>query len=127
MAWPKIVYTPDGQTANTLTLTYPPSKVPAYSRTAVRHDNFSSAGLRESILERIDDIWTINVPTIAISDVLAWQEFFDYALTGGSFSYFPDGSKVTTIPYVLEDLEAALDYKAPGLYSAKFKVRKYIL
>jgi hypothetical protein len=127
MAWPKIVYTPDGQTANTVTFTYPPSKVPPYSRTAVRHDNLSSAGLRESILERIDDILEVQVPVITLHDLIFWEEFFDYALTGGGFDYYPDSAYPDFTTYALVDTEASIERKAPQLFSAKFRARKQIV
>ena len=54
MANPAIVY-PYGNGSATLQFLRPPTKVPAYSSIAVRHDNVASSGVRESILERIDN------------------------------------------------------------------------
>lgn len=54
MAFPQIIY-PSGNGTATLQFLRPPTKVPAYSSQAVRHDNVASSGVRESILERIDN------------------------------------------------------------------------
>ena len=55
MANPKITYTPDGGTEQTLNFVHPPRNQPGYSKIAVRHDNVSTAGIRESVLERVDE------------------------------------------------------------------------
>ena len=44
----------------------PPNKVPAYSATAVRHDNVASSGVRESVLERIDNYLDLDLEWVGI-------------------------------------------------------------
>ena len=93
MANPAIVY-PYGTGSATLMFQRPPNKVPAYSSTAVRHDNVASSGVRESVLERIDNYLDLDLEWVGIgSDVQAWAQFMNYALQGGVFAYYPDSSQ----------------------------------
>ena len=93
MANPCILY-PFGTGTVTLNFLRPPTKVPAYSSTAVRHDNVASSGVRESVLERIDNFLDLDLEWVgAGSDVQAWAQFMSYALQGGVFAYYPDSAQ----------------------------------
>lgn len=127
MANPKIVYTPAGGTEQTLDFTSPPQQQPGYSKNAVRHDNISTAGVRESVLERIDVFLELSVEYIkAGTDLANWCEFLDHALTGAPFAYYPDSSQTGFINYLLEDTGATVAYMAPGIYSVKLKFRESV-
>jgi hypothetical protein len=128
MSYPKIVYTPAGGTEQTLSFVYPPRQVPGYQKTAVRHDNVSAAGIRESVLERVDEFLEFSMEWIrAGTDLANWQAFLDQALTGVAFAYFPDAAQSAFTNYLLEDTETQIEYKAPGVYTVKLKMRKQIL
>ncbi len=128
MANPKIVYTPIGGTAQTLNFSAPPRQQPGYSKTAVRHDNISTAGVRESVLERIDTFLEFTVDYIrAGSDLAAWSAFLDYALTGAPFSYYPDSSQSGSQSYLLENTDATIQYKGPRVYSLAVKFRALVM
>ncbi|MBZ5546207.1 MAG: hypothetical protein LAO07_21490 [Acidobacteriia bacterium] len=128
MANPKIVYTPEGGTEQTLTFLYPPQQQPGYQKTAVRHDNVSAVGIRESVLERIDEFLEVSLEWIrAGTDVANWRAFLDQALTGAPFAYYPDATLAAFTNYTLEDTETQIEYKAPGVYTLKLKARKQIL
>ena len=76
MANPKIVYTLDDGSDQTLTFLFPPKQQPAYVKTAVRHDNISTAGVRESILEHVDDFLEITMDSIRSgADLEAFDKF----------------------------------------------------
>src|SRR5574340_1201072 len=105
----RIKYTPAGGSEQTLTLTYPIRQIPGYSKNAVRHENLSTAGIRESVLERIEHAWTVQIDFVPMSDLAAWQAFLDHALTGADFDYYPEGSAVAT-SYLLEDTDALVVY-----------------
>lgn len=123
MANPSIVY-PLGDGMVTLVFQRPPNKVPAYSSVAVRHDNVASSGMRESILERIDNFLDLDMDWVAVgSDVEAWAQFMSYALQGGVFAYYPDSSQPTFTNYWLEDTNWTAAYKAAGQYSFHLKFR----
>ena len=123
MANPCIVY-PSGPGTATLNFQRPPSKVPAYSSQAVRHDNVASSGVRESVLERIDNFLDLDLDWVGIgSDVQAWAQFMSYALQGGTFAYYPDRSQSAFTNYWLEDTNWTAAYKAAGLYSFHLRFR----
>ena len=128
MAYPKIVYTPTGGAEQTLNFTSAPRQQPGYSKSAVRHDNISTAGVRESVLERIDTFLELNVDYIqAGNDLANWSAFLDHALTGASFAYYPDALQAGFINCLLEDTGETVAYVAPGVYSAKVKFRQQVL
>lgn len=126
MAYPKITYNP-GTGPVTLQFQRPARKVPAYSYTAARHDNIASSGVRESVLERIDSFLTFEMEWVGIgSDVVAWNSFMLFALTGGQFSYYPDASQSAFTNYWLEDTDWTADFKAAGQYTFKLKFRQVV-
>lgn len=123
---PQIIYDP-GTGPVTLAFIYPPCHVAAYNSVATRHDNVASSGVRESILERIDNFFEIEMQTVLIgSDVTAWNSFMQYALTGGPFAYYPDALQSAFTNYWLEGTTWNAAYKAPGLYSFKLKFRQVV-
>ena len=128
MAYPKIVYTPVGGTEQTLNFTSAPRQQPGYSKSAVRHDNISTSGVRESVLERIDTFLELSVEYIqAGNDLAGWSAFLDFALTGASFTYYPDASQSAFINCLLEDTGETVAYMAPGVYSVKVKFRQQVI
>lgn len=128
MSSPKIVYTPTGGTEQTLTFVFPPRALPGYQKVAVRHDNVSTAGVRESVLERTDEFMEFTMEFIKTgTDLANWQAFLDHAMTGAAFAYYPDSAQAAFSNYLLEDTEAAIKWKAPGVYTITLKLRKQIL
>ena len=128
MSNPKIVYTPAGGTEQTLNFVFPPRELPGYQKVAVRHDNVSTAGVRESVLERTDEFLEFILEFIKVgTDLANWQAFLDHALTGAAFAYYPDATQAAFSIYLLEDTEAAVKWKAPGVYTLSLKLRKKIL
>lgn len=127
MSYPKIVYTPTGLSQQTLNFAAPPTRQPAVWKAAVRHDNVATSGVRESVLERVDQFLEINLDWIRSgADLASWQAFLDHALTGASFDYYADASVASFVTCVLEDSEARLEFKAPGIYSLALKLRKEV-
>jgi hypothetical protein len=127
MSYPKIVYTPAGGTEQTLNFGAPPTRQPATWKSAVRHDNVSSAGVRESVLERVDRFMEINLDWIrAGADLANWQAFLDHALTGGAFAYYTDSSVESFVNCLLEDTETRIEFKATGIYSLTLKFRQAV-
>lgn len=128
MANPKIVYTPEGGAEQTLNFVFPPRDLPGYQKVAVRHDNVSTAGIRESVLERTDEFLEFTMDFIKSgTDLANWRAFLDHALTGAAFAYYPDASLSAFANYLLEDSEVTVAHKAPGVYSLTIKMRKQIL
>ena len=126
MGNPAIVY-PFGSSLATLNFLRSPRRVPAYSAMAVRHDNVASSGVRESVLERIDNYLDLDLEWVGIGgDVAAWAQFMSYALQGGAFTYYPDSSKPSFSNYWLEDTNWTAAYKAAGQYSFHVKFRQVV-
>jgi len=128
VSYPKIVYTPSGAAEQTLNFTSAPRQQPGYSKNAVRHDNISTAGIRESVLERIETFVELSMDYIqAGADLENWSNFLDFALTGAPFAYYPDASQAGFISCLLEDTGETVAYVAPGIYSVKVKFRQQVL
>jgi hypothetical protein len=126
MSYPQIVYDP-GTGPVTLTFLRPPRKVPAYEYNAIRHDNISSAGVREAVLERLETFLALEMEWVGIGpDVQAWNQFMEFALGGGQFGYYPDASQAAFTNYWLEGTNWAAAYKAPGQYAFRLKFRQVV-
>jgi hypothetical protein len=126
---PKIVW-PAGNSGTVLNFVQPPQMVPAYVLRAQRHDNLSSAGVRESILESITSYTDMHMDWVVLgSDVAAWNSFFTgCALLGLYFDLYPDGASTTgtadtftTYRLVENSWKAA--YRSLGLYQFKAQFR----
>lgn len=71
MIVPKIVYPSGG--ANVLYLDLPSRRLSAFRRKALRHDTFSSSGIKQSILERVDEFLRLRLEIISAAGNLAKQ------------------------------------------------------
>ncbi|MGO9275145.1 MAG: hypothetical protein ACLQOO_33740 [Terriglobia bacterium] len=126
MSNPQIVYDP-GTGPVALPFLRQPRRVPAYCFAATRHDNLASSGVRESIIERIDQFLELEMEYVALgSDVQNWSSFMLWALRGGQFAYYPDSSQTTFTNYWLEDTNWSADYKFAGQYTFKLKFRQVV-
>ena len=127
MAFPKIIYNP-GSGNVTLQFLRPARKVPYAWQTAERTDTISTAGVKQSILKRIDNFLEFEMEWIARGSAEgdAWVSFMAYALTGGPFSYYPDASQSANTTYTLEETDFNLAYKAPGQHTYKMKFRQVV-
>lgn len=127
MANPKILYTPAGGSEQTLNFVSPPSQQPGYLKAALRHDNISTAGIQESVLERIDRQFEIHLEWIRTgADLQNWGAFLDHALTGAPFAYYPDASQSAYVNGVLVETETRIDNKAPGIYALTLRFRENV-
>jgi hypothetical protein len=126
MANPQIVYNAGGGLV-TMRFNYPPRSIPAYECVATRYDNLASSGVRESILVRVDNFLELSMETVLSgADVAAWNQFMQYALTGGQFAYYPDSSLSAFTDYWLEGTNWKAGYKAAGIYTFKMKFRQVV-
>lgn len=84
---PKIIYDA-GSGAVTLQFTYPPISKPGTDElTATRHDSDTISGIRQSIIERIDEYRTLQMDFVPQADEANWSAFMLYALTGEPSRY----------------------------------------
>jgi hypothetical protein len=125
--FPKIVYDA-GAGPVTLQFLAPVTMVPGTDLIAVRHDNIASSGVRETILERIDEFLEFTMQRIVIgADLAAWDAFMRYALQGGTFDYYPDAELPDFSVYTLEETGYNAAYKWPAWYTFKTKFRKWVV
>ncbi len=129
MSYPKITYIPmAGGPVQTLTFARPPRFVAAYNRVATRHDNLSTAGVKETLLDRVDNFLELTLDYVGLgSDMTAWAAFMEEALRGTPFDYFPDASLVAFTTYTLEDTDWKAEYKSPAHFTFKVLFRAVVM
>lgn len=126
MLLPKIIYDA-GAGAVTLNFTYPPVQKPgADKKHAERHDATSSGGLVQSVIERKETYRTLQMDFVPQSDLADWEAFFDYAVTGGSFDYYPDATSGTHDSWTLQDTDWDPARAFMGTAKFKFQMRRVI-
>ncbi len=119
---PKIIWPHSG--GSTLLFDYPPRNQPYDERVAVRHDNISSAGVRESIYERTDTYLNLEIEYSKTANMAQWDSFIQYAEQGGSFDFYPDSTLGASTQYLLEGTSWTAAYKQIGMFT--FTVRLYL-
>jgi hypothetical protein len=77
----------------------PPKGLDEYSPEYVRHDRISTAGVTQTLVERIDHFLTFQMPWIdddddldgnGLNDLGRWEAFLEFAMTGGAFDFYID-------------------------------------
>ncbi len=128
MSNPKITYVPlAGTPVQTLTFTRPPRFVAPYNRVATRHDNLSTAGVKETVVERVDNFFELTLEYVGIgSNLTAWAAFMEEALQGVQFDYFPDASLPGYATCTLDDTDWKAEYKSPAQYTFKVLFRAVV-
>jgi|ERR1019366_7277577 hypothetical protein len=110
------------------TPTLPPiAKQPLDGLAATRHDSFTSSGIKQSVLERVDDVMTLTFSMVPQSDMAAWKAFMSYALAGGIFAYRPNAADPTTwADYTLDSMDWTPKFVAPGYFSFGLQCRMLV-
>ena len=128
MTNPKITYTPIGSgSVSTLEFQRPARFVAAYNRAAARHDNISTAGAKETVVERVDEFLELTLDRVSQgTDVDAWDAFMQNALAGVEFNYFPDKDQPDFTTFTLEDTNWVAEYRAAGQFSFRVRFRRNI-
>lgn len=120
---PQIIYDP-GTGRVTLSFTYPDVQKPmAQPLQATRHDSFSSSGIRQCMLERVDTLKNVQVENIPWTDMPAWQAFFNYAIQGGDFEYYPDATSGEFQTWELADDKFDPKFNSFGLSKLSMQLR----
>jgi hypothetical protein len=121
---PKVVYDP-GSGPVTLNFTYPDTQKPMTDLLeAVRHDSFSSSGVRQSMLERVDVVKTFQLESIPWADVPALATFVNFAIQGGNFKFFPDATLSAFQTWELVDDKFTPQFNFFGISKCTLKLRK---
>lgn len=90
-----------------------------------RADSITLSGQVQRVWWRTDRFIELQMESVPQSDLPAWNDFFEYAIPGGDFDYFPDAAVETSRLCILSDTDwtpAKLAY----LY-AKFKCEFQII
>lgn len=122
---PQISYNPGSGTVNFVPFLPPTNKEPEGELAATRHDSFASIGTKQAVWERTDTFLNLQFPMVPLSDMASWDAFYQYALQGGVFTYYPDSTDPTvSTQYTLEDTGWKYKRVAPGFYSFNVKIRQ---
>lgn len=110
------------------TPTYPPiGKQPLDGLAATRHDSITSSGIKQAVLERIDDLVTFSFLYVPQSDLAAWKAFMTYALAGNVFAYRPNAADNTVwLEYTLESMDWTPKWVAPQTFSFELQCRLWV-
>jgi hypothetical protein len=120
---PKLIYDP-GSGTTTVNPTYPNIQKPYMDNfEATRHDSTTTDGTRQSMLERVDRIRPINFENVPWTDLPMWESFFAYAIQGGNFQYYPDGTATAFATWQLVDDKITPTFVAIGLSKFTMNMR----
>jgi hypothetical protein len=123
---PQIIYDP-GSGPVVLAFVQPPvQKQGEHDRVAVRQDSMTLYGERQSQWLRTDLYLSLNMEFVFQgSDLIAWKDFIDWALLGGSFMYYPDASDLTVASaYELVDTDWSPRFNFRTVSKFSIKMRK---
>jgi hypothetical protein len=110
-----------------LTPTYPPTgKQPLDCLAATRHDSITSSGIKQSVLERIDDVMTLTFTMVPQSDLAAWKTMMAWLLAGNVFAYFPNSLVSSWNDYTLDDMDWTPKWVAPFTFSFELHCRLWV-
>lgn len=108
--------------------TYPAiGRQPLDGLAATRHDSITSSGIKQSVLERIDDLMTLSFPFVPLSDMAAWKAFMVWVLAGNVFAYRPNSTDDTVWgEYTLESQDWTPKFVSVGIFSFDFQCRLWV-
>lgn len=106
----------------------PAVKVPWSHLIAVRHDSYSTSGVFQSVVERIEQHLEFNVDfSNGSDDTNQWQEFMQTcAMMGQPFDYYPDSTAPEYGTYYCLDTDWDQKYRGPGIYNWSMKLYRQV-
>jgi hypothetical protein len=113
----------------TLSPALPPISKPGQEeRHAERHDVFTLSGKRQAAIERVDYIMVVEIAYAAIArDLASWADFIDHAMQGGSFTYTPDSTDLSTYEMMeLQDTDWNPKFNFLGYSKFTLKLRRLV-
>ena len=112
----------------TLVFTFPGREFPYSNREWKGHDEFSYAGLQQSITWYVDRILDFRLPYIQDGiDVAAWDQFLAVAVRRIPWDFYLDSTQAQYQTVIMMDANPKLAYYAPGLWTASITARRAIL
>ena len=120
--------TPPTEFGNELIFTYPGRLFPYFDPVWHGHDEFSTAGVQQTITWYIDQLTDFEVPYIEDgADAAAWKTFLQSAIQRVPFDFYQDSTLGSFVSLLMMDSNPKMEYRYPGLYQLKLKCRKVIL
>lgn len=112
----------------TLTFVYPPTSKPIQNKQATRTDTYSTAGVRQTVVQRVNEVFPIQMKNIlAGDDATAWQAFLDFAVDGSPFEFYPDETnQLEHFTMFLSDTSSQLVFSSAGIYTFSGNLQKEI-
>lgn len=102
-------------------------KQPLDCLAAIRHDSITSSGIKQAVLERIDDVMTLSFPIVPLADLASWKAFMQFALAGGVFAYRPNSTDNTVWgEYTLDSLAWTPKFVCFGTFSFELQCRLWV-
>lgn len=110
------------------TPTYPAiGKQPNDGLEATRHDSITSAGNKQSVTERVDDVMTLSFQFVPQSDLAAWKQMMLWLLAGNVFAYRPNAADNTVwYEYTLDDTSWTPKWIAPQTFAFELHCRLWV-
>jgi hypothetical protein len=108
--------------------TYPAiGKQPNDGLAATRHDSFTSSGIKQSVLERVDDVMTLSFPYVPLGDLASWKTMMTWLLAGNVFAYLPN-SLVDTVwgEYTLDSMDWTPKWTSYQNFSFELQCRLWV-
>lgn len=105
----------------------PIGKQPLDGLAATRHDSITSSGIKQAVLERIDDVTTLPFQFVPQADLAGWKAFMTYALAGGVFAYRPNSLDDTNWnEYTLDQQDWTPKWVCFGTFSFELQMRLWV-
>lgn len=108
--------------------TYPAiGKQPNDGLLATRHDSITSSGIKQAVLERIDDVMTLPFLFVPQSDLAAWKTMMTWLLAGNVFAYRPNAADDTVWgEYTLDNMEWTPKWVSWQMFSFELQCRLWV-
>lgn len=105
----------------------PIGKLPLGELSVQRHDSITSSGIKQEVLERLDEFLPFSFQYVPQSDLAAWKAFMTYALKGGVFAVRPNAADPTVWgEYSMESLVWTPKFVSLGIFSFDFQCRLWV-
>jgi hypothetical protein len=102
-------------------------KQPNDGLAATRHDSITSSGIKQAVLERIDDVTTLTFPYVPQTDLAAWKAMMTWLLAGNVFAYRPNATDNTVwSEYTLDSMDWTPKWVAPYTFSFALQCRLWV-
>jgi hypothetical protein len=116
-----------GSIPTVFTPTWPAKgRQPVDELVATKSDSITSAGQKQSVVERIDSMQDLNFPVVPVGELSDWQAMVIFGMDGGVISYYPDSTSGTHEDFYLEDTDWNPKFVSPGFYTFTIKLRKVV-